>query len=176
MNAPNRGSALLGLSIALGLVGLAVVAWSRAEAPRVFFSGDEGLKSVQRQAFAAGREALMDPSRGFVASPSSAGRVSPLSPWRPPFVQPCAGGVCSVWRNPVVRAGGVLERFGGAPLAASLAWLGLLGWLLATAVLARRLGASGAATAGGLLFSTPAWLYGVVFWEHAPAAAVVTAA
>ena len=183
MRSLKRPSALLGLAIGLTLVTLAVVAWTRAEAPRVFFSGDEGLKSVQRRAFAEGREALSDPSARLAPAPAvgsalgvSAPAVAPLTPWRPPFVQPCAGGVCSVWRNPVVRAGGVAERVGGPPLAAAVAWLGLVLWLLATALLALRLGASAAGTAAALLFGTPAWLYGVVFWEHAPAAAAVTAA
>ncbi len=183
MRSRDRPSSLLALTIGVALVALAVVAWTRAEAPRVFFSGDEGLKSVQRRAFAEGRETLSDPSRQLAAAVtagSAAGttrpKVASLSPWRPPFVQPCAGGLCSVWRNPVVRIGGVAERVGGPPLAAAVAWLGLVLWLLATALLALRLGASAAGTAAALLFGTPAWLYGVVFWEHAPAAAAVTAA
>lgn len=172
---PSQRAALVTL---VGLLAaLALIAWQRAEAPRAFFSGDEGVKSAQRAALAAGHEALDDPSRAFAtATPGAGAADASLLPWRPPFVVPCAGGVCSVWRNPVVRVGGHLERLGGPPLAALLSWVGLALWAWAAALLARRLGAPAWPVALALVATTPAWLYGVVLWEHAPAAAIATLA
>ena len=161
------------IGLAVVLIALAIAAWQRADAPRAFFSGDEGVKSAQRAALADGHATLADPSRGFAIA---AATQTDLIPWRPPFVVPCDGGVCSVWRNPVVHLGAALEQVGGPQLAALISWLGLVLWALAAALLATRLGAPAWPTALALLTTTPAWLYGIVVWEHAPAAAVVTLA
>lgn len=194
-----RSVALVALLVIM--VGLAVVALGRAYGTRAFFSGDEGLKSAQRSALAAGHAWLADPARGLGSNTSTtqlqaalsdpllpdvmasatdfeigAHRPGQLTPWRPPFVRPCGQGLCSVWRNPVVHAGSWLERFGGPPLAAMVSWLGLVLWLWATARLGAFFGASPVWLALSFLITSPAWLYGVVFWEHAPAAGVVTLA
>lgn len=136
------------------------------------FSGDIGLKFIQIDNLSRGHAWLE--YTGLSLDPTSR-----LYPFRPPFVFQQAERTYSVYLNPVIYFASVIYRHGGTWSCRLLPLACTLGLLVATYVLAVRIGCTRVSAAGAaavLLVATPAWFYGWVFWEHAPAALLCLAA
>ncbi len=142
------------------LVGLSALDHELAQ-----FSGDIGVKLIQIDTLARGHAWLDYP--GAEIDPT--GQLFPLGP---PFIVVHDGRPYSVYLNPVTYLATPAYRWLGIQGGRLLVLLCAAGVVAATVWLARVVGMTrGRATlaAALTLAATPLWLYGWVFWEHAPA-------
>lgn len=167
----NLATWLLVVAVAVGLIAFV----ARNTRPGAFFSGDGGLKFalVQQHAGAALGNDILPPPESWAKGLWRAG----LAPFGPPFAYPVEDRLrvafpplFSLLATPGFM---ILGDFGLYILPV----LGVIGSLLATMLVADRLGAGPLGTFGAvaLVTASPLTLYGATFWEHAPAAAIAIA-
>lgn len=166
---PTRRLAAVGTAAATIALTLLLVVLTWAD-PRGVFTADIGVKRLQVRA-------CID--TGCIV-PYDAADLDPTQQLRPiqhPFAEPAGpDGYRTVYGNVVVRAGAAISSVVGGAGVLALPALALLALLALAAHLGPRLGLSRAVAVAAVGLGTPAWFYGGVLWEHAPAAALAVAA
>jgi hypothetical protein len=127
------------------------------------YAGDLGVKYLQIDSLA----------HGSISLPRDQSLVPSLYPIRPPFAFEDGDILASVYLNPVTYAAVLPYRHLGASGCTLITLSAAIGISILARYLSSHLGLSRRKSLWvGLLtlIGTPVWFYGVVFWEHGPAA------